>query len=318
MKRLLLCILIVAIASFSLMNRAESAEYLYVSNVSGASIYRYDAETGAFIDNFLSGNGLNMPGEAMLDPAEEYVYVTNRGANNILRFDAVTGAFDKVFATGLNNPVGLRFNKAGDLYVANRNTDEILKYDSNGNFMGVFADIASVVAPNPADPATLTFGQNNHLYVKSINSILEFDGATGDFIGTFYHDPDMNSFAGFVFAPDEKMYIATYYDNSVLCLNSTTGELIEEYSLAIATGLAIGPDGALYASSQGEDNIQRLNPQTKEFEVFSPAGNGLNNPGTMFFSDFYSFYDEPQTIPEPMTLILSAIGVVPLIIRKRK
>ena len=74
-----------------------------------------------------------------------------------------------VFAnSGLNNPEGLAFDTAGNLYVANENDNSILKYDSSGN--------ASLFASTPS-PVGLAFDKSGNLFVANYATfkITKFD-----------------------------------------------------------------------------------------------------------------------------------------------
>jgi streptogramin lyase len=57
----------------------------------------YDGLTGAFIDVFASGGGLDGPRGLDIGP-DGNLYVANLEGNNVLRYDRSTGAFIDVFA----------------------------------------------------------------------------------------------------------------------------------------------------------------------------------------------------------------------------
>ena len=65
--------------------------------------------------------------------------MANGGNNTIEKFSS-TGTYLGVFASsGLNGPLGLAFDSAGNLYAANANARTIEKFSSTGTDLGAFA-----------------------------------------------------------------------------------------------------------------------------------------------------------------------------------
>ncbi len=80
---------------------------------------RYDGQTGAFLSNFASGGGLNVPTGLAFGP-DGNLLVGSFGTNDVKRYNGTTGAFLDTFASsGLNGPIDLTFGPDGNLYVAN-------------------------------------------------------------------------------------------------------------------------------------------------------------------------------------------------------
>ncbi|NER83641.1 MAG: hypothetical protein F6K42_29665 [Leptolyngbya sp. SIO1D8] len=99
--------------------------HLYVSsgtNPDNSAVYRFNANTGALIDQFATGGGLFRPYGLAFGP-DGNLYVSSFLSDEILRYDGITGDFIDVFATsdgspnGLNGPNGLLFGPDGGLYV---------------------------------------------------------------------------------------------------------------------------------------------------------------------------------------------------------
>jgi streptogramin lyase len=68
----------------------------------------------------------------MLSPDGRYLFVGSGGNDSILRHDLrqnSTSVFITPKSGGLNGPAGMAFGDDGLLYVASRNTKEILRYD---------------------------------------------------------------------------------------------------------------------------------------------------------------------------------------------
>lgn len=91
---------------------------LYVGDFSeeGASILRYDLESGELVDEFVEpgSGGLSQASRLVFGP-EDDLYVTSFGSDSVLRFDGETGHFVDEFVTsgsiGLDEPIGLIFSE---------------------------------------------------------------------------------------------------------------------------------------------------------------------------------------------------------------
>lgn len=78
----------------------------------------------------------------------------------------------------------------GDLYVCNTALDNIMQFDGlTGDFVCIFADRPPGTDNNTFSPFDLAWAPNGHLWVISVtdfdnpNSVIEYDGSTGAFIG---------------------------------------------------------------------------------------------------------------------------------------
>jgi streptogramin lyase len=69
----------------------------------------------------------------LLSPDDRYLFIGSGGTDSILRHDLRQNS-TKVFVApksgGLNGPAGMAFGDDGSLYVASRNSNEILRYDA--------------------------------------------------------------------------------------------------------------------------------------------------------------------------------------------
>jgi len=140
------------------------------------------------------------------------------------------------------------------------------------------------------------------LFVSSFNqnSVRRYDENSGAFLGTFISAGAGGLSAPHrgIFGPDGNFYVASANNDQVLRYNGQTGAFIDSFiqngvnglppsTLDYPVDLTIGPDGALYVSSQLNDSILRFNASTGAFlGTFVPSGSdGLDGPsGIQFYN----------------------------------
>ena len=83
---------------------------MFVASLASDAILEFDSETGAFVEDFTSGTGLDGPRTLIFGPHGD-LFVCNDGSNSVSRFDGETGAFSGTFAigNGLDHPYDLIF-----------------------------------------------------------------------------------------------------------------------------------------------------------------------------------------------------------------
>jgi sugar lactone lactonase YvrE len=293
------------------------AAALLVSSGETDSVIRYDGTTGAFIDIFASGGGLDYPNGMSIGP-DGNLYVGSAINNRVLRYDGTTGAFIDTFIAagsgGLKEPDGIVFGPDGNLYVSSRETvDRVLRYDgATGAFLGAFTKRPI------GEPDGLTFGPDGNLYVSSddTNEVLRFDGTTGAFIDTFVsagagglNDPERH-----VFGPDGNFYVTSWKSNNVLRYNGTTGAFIDVFAsgggLGGPLGLAFGPDGNLYVANESAANVLRFNGTTGAFiDIF--AKGRMVNPGDVVFTPISNSQANDEDILDFIPAIINAARKTP-------
>ncbi|WP_153558811.1 DUF4347 domain-containing protein [Roseimaritima sediminicola] len=234
---------------------------LLVGEYSGGSdkIYRFDANTGSLIgllDN--SGGQLSRPLQMLVGPGG-MVYVAGFDSDNVVRYAAdgtYLGEFVAAGSGGLNGAAGLAFDAEGNLYVSSFNTDQILRYDSTGAFVDVFADDSSGID----GPLGLTFGPDGDLYASSWKKkeLYRFDISTGgatQVISTGLSGAYQIAFdsAGNLLLADGSANEIKKYDGGL----STLAVGIDK-----AEGLAVSPEGILYASAYDDDKILMFDTTT--------------------------------------------------------
>lgn len=126
------------------------------------------------------------------------LYVTDYGSEKVWKKSSagvLQGAF---VSTNLFSPIDLKFGPDGNLWVCNRDTNDVRRFDgTTGAFLGIFASGNSL---NKTD--SFDFGPDGNLYVagRINNAVFRFNGSTGAFIDTFINsdlsDPSRVRFFG--------------------------------------------------------------------------------------------------------------------------
>jgi|GEM_PF-1114912 len=239
---------------------------LYANDFANNSVKEFNRTTGAYIRTFIpSGSGgLHRPEDLVFDQGDLYVSQLEGGGVNV--YNATTGAFIKSIATTIPgtstslDAAVLTVDFSGNLYIGSVfNDSRVLRYNPTTGYLDTFIPPGS----GQPVPAGMTFGSNGNFYLgnfltssSSPNSIAQYDGTTGAFLGDF------------------------------VTADSST--------LSQAARLTFGPDGNLYASSFGSSQILTYNGQTgANLGTFIDSGyGGLSNPTGIAFTPV----PEPRTI----------------------
>jgi len=115
----------------------------------------------------------------------------------------------------------------------------------------------------------------------STNSVVRFDGQTGNFEGTFTIGGPLRLPSGLDFGPDGNLYVTSFYWDTVLEYDGATGQYIGTFIPAGLGGLnqpallKFRPDGLLYVLASYDGGVFRYDARTGAFhDVFIPSGAG--------------------------------------------
>ncbi len=278
------------------------ADTLYVSSLGTDEVLRYDPATGAFIDTFIpaaANGGLDAP-HAILE-REDDVLVASFGTHEVLRYDRESGAFLGALigpATGahLVNPVYIAQGPDGRLYISSQgppgqpvpgaDTDQIQRYEQNGDFVDAFVPTASGGLDGPSGFA---FGPDDRLYVAGRYSanVIAYDAATGAFDEVLADATDGlgagNTF-GLNFGGNDDFYVAS--NNAVRRYDLDTGTFIATIPLGFPIGIEPGPDGDVFAATS--NNLRSIDADTN---AASPPFLGAG--GVIDVLNFFHFARDP-------------------------
>ncbi len=105
-------------------------------------------------------------------------------------------------------------------------------------------------------------GQGNILISDvGTNSIKEFNGSTGAYMGTFAQGGGLSVPFGLAYGPDNNLYVSSLGNSKILEYNGSTGAFIGTFATLQSNGnaypnqIAFGPDGNLYVSSYSANAV---------------------------------------------------------------
>ncbi len=192
----------------------------------------------------------------------ETLYASNGSDKTITKF--TTNGVSSLFAsTEPNSPLGLAFDRAGNLYVA-VSGDKILRFTPE-RAQSTFADTLL------STPAGLAFDGAGNLYIANNgnHTIAKF---TPGGVASVFAASGLNSPTGLAFDGAGNLYIANGNSRIMKFTPEGVGSLFAATGL-YPTGLAFDSAGNLYAALAGGYSIQKFTPDGVS-SVF--ASSGLN------------------------------------------
>eukprot|EP00040_Diaphanoeca_grandis_P008102 m.43853 g.43853 ORF g.43853 m.43853 type:complete len:304 (-) comp19507_c1_seq1:113-1024(-) len=210
---------------------------------------------GVDIHVFAAGHGLDGPwGLAYFDGV---LFVSSFGTDQIHRYDVDKGEFLGAFGNELelDCPEGLAVDTNGTLYVVSFLRDEVVKYSSDGTFLGVAAKGHLRGAEDVA-----VFGE--HILVTSYytDSINRYDPRDGSFLETF---ATTSKPVGLTVGFDHMVYVASYGTDSIVGFDPVSGNFIDIFAsgtnLLGPSSLSFGTPRVLYVSSYNNNRIVMFN-----------------------------------------------------------
>lgn len=191
---------------------------VYINDLNG-TIAEFNGTTGALITSIATTNH-TMWGMAF-SPNNGNLFVTEQGSNTILEYNSslVAQTLTVTGADPLSGPTGLAFDSAGHMFVVNSLSNTVLGYNIVGNTATEFLKITS------ADfnlPAGIAIG-GGKIFVGNgaggASSFVIFDATTGSQIGAAISSPLLNTVGGMAVGFDNKLYVASNGNNSVVKFN---------------------------------------------------------------------------------------------------
>ncbi len=161
-------------------------------------------------------------------------------------------------STNLNNPSGIAFDSAGNLYAANNsnfdpsnwfnNTYNISKFDPAGNFLTKFGAFDDLVYPQG-----IAFDSSGNFYASNYfgNKIAKYD-SNGNFLTTIGAGGKVRAPYGIAFDKNGRLYVANNNTNDISVFDASgifQGTIGSYPNMDGPTGIAFDQYGNLYAAN---------------------------------------------------------------------
>jgi sugar lactone lactonase YvrE len=217
----------------------DSAGNLYAADNTNNQIVKF---ASAGVGSLFANDHLFGPAALSIDSSGNLFAANNGGYYSIGKFTpGGTGSFFAEPPSGLSAPFGTAFDTAGNLFVSNTNTQDILKFTSAGT--------GSFFAHDEGTPRGLAFDSAGNLYVaNSGNSrIMKFDSLGA---GTKFADTGSGPI-GLAFDSAGKLYVTLANENKIEQYSSAGADLgvfaDSSDGLASPYFLAFGPNAVTAA-----------------------------------------------------------------------
>ena len=209
------------------------------------------------------------------------LYVTDLTAGTIFKF-APDGS-KSIFASGLDTPAGLAFDRTGNLYVAERLSGTILKFAPDGT--------KSTFASGLSSPTALSFDGLGNLFVTEsmgdIGSIAKFTPAGAKSLFT-----SGGNFLELAFDISGNLFAAVGGPTALpgAIVKFTPDGTSSDFALAAGPGMAFGSSAVLFADDHsGSGGIAKFAPDGGRTSftaaVDNPAFLAVDAAGNLFVTD---------------------------------
>ena len=216
------------------------------------------------------------------DTRADTVYVSNWSSDAIVRFTA-DGVGSIFYSAGSESfrPTGLTFDRAGNLYAANRYSG-IYKFTPDGT-ISLFPGVLGLNYPRG-----IAFDSASNLFVANSYSdeVLKF--TTDGSVSTFAFRNGLSYPNDLAFDPAGNLYVANPGLNTIVKFTPDgQGTLFASNGLASPVGVAFDTAGNLYVANQANDTIQKFTTDGIS-SVF--ASTGLRAPSGLAFDSMGNLY----------------------------
>jgi hypothetical protein len=261
--------------------------HLLASSSFDNRIVEFDAD-GAYVGDLVASGvgGLSNPTGLLLTSAGTLL-VAGTNTNNVLAYDAGSGAPQGEFVTagdgGLTGPAHLTLGPNGNLFVSSGD-DQVREYDgTSGDYVRT---LVSAGSGGLSLPQGLVFKPDGNLLVSSTggDEILEYDGASGAFLGQWDHGGldagfwALNNPIDLALGPNGNVYVSSSNANTAVQMYDVdTGAFMRTYYVLQDAGPVQGAGGIAFVDGSGIDCNLNLIPD--DCDIDSGHSDDTNGDG---------------------------------------
>ncbi|QQS36135.1 MAG: T9SS type A sorting domain-containing protein [Ignavibacteriales bacterium] len=253
---------------------AQNEYEMLVSSRNTHSVKKFNAQTGDYIDDFIStgSGGLSYTQDLKIG-TDGNVLVSGRGNTGILLYDKMYGDYIRQFTSGyvLDNPTKITFGPDGYLYVSQWGTtkNKIARFNgTSGVFIDEFTPSINLALGHEWD-------EEGNLYVACYGSkdVRMYD-TSGNFIRIFTEAGHLQGPTNLWFDNNGNLLVIDWVLGLVQQFDSS-GDFIKTFAsgLTNAEGYAFGPDSSLYICDWTQNHIKRFSPDGSYLNIFTNQGN---------------------------------------------
>ncbi|MSU58287.1 MAG: hypothetical protein EXS35_08920 [Pedosphaera sp.] len=219
-------------------------------------------------------------------PTVYQVAVNLASGTGEFRLDMITPtSTTTTFASGFSLPIGLAFDSAGTLYVANEGNNTVSKVTTNGT--------VSTFASGFSNPRALAFDSAGTLYVANEDNNTVSKVTTNGTVSPF-----ASGFRGpcaLAFDSAGTLYVANFFYGAFLGTVSqvTTNGTVSTFASGFegATGLAFDSAGTLYVANYDNGTVSKVttNGTVSTFAsgFIFPFGLAFDSAGTLYVANYF-------------------------------
>jgi sugar lactone lactonase YvrE len=202
------------------------------------------------------------------------------GSGNIYEF--TPGGTQSTFASGLNQPFGLAFDSAGNVFEADQFSGNIYEFTPGGT--------RSTFASGLNNPAGLAFDSAGNLFVADEGSGNIYEFTPGGTQSTFASG--LTGPAGLAFDSAGNLFVADLPSGNIYEFTPGGSRSTFASGLDFPTGLAFNSAGNLFEADEGSGNIYEFTPggtpSTFASGLDFPSGLAFDSAGNLFEADALS------------------------------
>lgn len=245
----------------------EDQDIVLVSNLNSGTITKHNSATGAFIENFATG--ISGPTRMKIG-ADSLLYVLQWSGNGKVRRYQLDGTFvDEFTSVGVPQSIGIDWDENDNLYISSFSGDNVRKFDTNGNDLGLF------INSNLLGPTNIWFDAAGDMLVSDYNgtAVKRFDAA-GTYVNNFL--TGLSNSEGVDFFPNGNILIGNGATSSVKLFDNA-GNYIEDFissgagNLLTPNAVVIRENNAVSVSGSGNSFINNYILEQNYPNPFNPG-----------------------------------------------